>query len=436
MNRVKAVLIGAGQRGKDAYATYAHGHPGDICFVGVCEPNEQRREIFCKEHGIPEDMSFASWEDFFARSYDIDAVLICTQDHMHFAPASQALEKGYHVLLEKPMSNTPEECVALGELAQHSGKIFSICHVLRYTPFFVTLKKLLDSGEIGQLISISHNENVAYWHQAHSFVRGNWRNSESSSPMIVAKSCHDMDILLWLAGADCLRISSFGMLSHFKEEQAPKGSPQYCLDGCPAQDECLYYAPHMYIEKKDTWQGKVFRSVVTEDAERDDAVLEALRSGPYGRCVYHCDNNVVDHQVVNLEFANEVTASFSMTAFTNECTRTLKLMGTKGEIRGAMEKNEIEITRFGSGTKETICFDQSAHGHNGGDHGIMRDFVKQVREHGTYESRTSASQSVQGHLIAFAAEKSRVENEVITLSQYKNSVVINAQSLLTEMERD
>lgn len=426
MNPVKIVLIGAGQRGKDAYATYALEQPREVNFVGVCEPNDRRRENFCKDHGIAEDMSFASWEQFFTTSYDIDAVLICTQDHMHFEPASEALKKGYHVLLEKPMSNTPEECVRLGELAQNNQKIFSICHVLRYTPFFMTLKKLIDTGKIGRLITIQHNENVAYWHQAHSFVRGNWRNSHTSSPMIVAKSCHDMDMLLWLAGADCLRISSFGGLTHFKEEHAPKGAPLYCLDGYPVQDECLYYAPRQYIHEKDTWQSKIFRSVVTEDAERDEAVLEALRNGPYGRCVYHCDNDVVDHQVVNLEFANEVTASFTMTAFTNECTRTLKLMGTLGEIRGAMEKNEIEITIFGSETKEIIPLDQSTHGHNGGDHGIMRDFVKQVQEKGTYESRTSASQSVQSHLIAFAAEKSRVDKQVITLSEYQQSLEIEA----------
>lgn len=420
MEPIKAVLIGAGQRGMDVYAAYALEHPGEIRFVGVCEPDEQRRREFMQLHGIEEHMGFSGWEAFFDGRTEADAVLICTQDQMHFEPAQKAIALGYHVLLEKPMAVDPVECMQLGDMAKAAGNVFSICHVLRYTPFFHRLKQLLEEGRIGQLISIQHNENVGFWHQAHSFVRGHWRRADMSSPMIVAKCCHDMDMLLWLADADCLRVSSFGSLTHFREEHAPPGAPLRCLDGCPVQEECPYYAPRVYLGT-DNWQGSVFRSVVSREGDAS-SVMRALYDGPYGRCVYRCDNDVVDHQVVNLEFANGVTAAFTMSAFTPDCTRTIKLMGSLGEIRGAVEKNEIELTSFVTGTRETIRFNQSAGGHSGGDEGIMRDFVKQVRAGRQGSSRTSAEVSVQSHLIAFAAEAARLRNQVVELEDFRGKL--------------
>ena len=207
---------------------------------------------------------------------------------MHFEPAIKALEKGYHVLLEKPMSPDPQECVIMGQYAEKYNRVFSICHVLRYTPFYQKVKQLLVDGEIGHLVSIQHTENVEYRHQSHSFVRGNWRNFETSSPMILAKSCHDMDILLWLAGADCTKVSSFGSLTHFRSESAPEGAPKFCLDGCPVQDECPYYAPKIYLEKED-WETMFRRRIISND-DSYEGVLKVLKDGPYGRCVYHRDD--------------------------------------------------------------------------------------------------------------------------------------------------
>ncbi|MBP3965838.1 Gfo/Idh/MocA family protein [Paenibacillus lignilyticus] len=423
MNTVRAVLFGAGQRGMHSYATYALEHPEELQFVGICEPNDKIRENFRLLHGIAPEMSFETWEHFFDRGYDagVDAVFICTQDDMHFEPAVKALELGYHVQLEKPMSNSPDKCFVLGEIAKQHKKVFTICHVLRYTDFFGTIKGLLDEGKIGQLISIQHNENVAYWHQAHSYVRGNWRNSEMSSPMILAKSSHDLDILLWLAGSDCTKLSSFGGLTHFKAENAPPGATKRCLDGCAVADTCPYFAPKIYIDWKDSWQGSVLRAVVCRE-DSDEAVMKALETGPYGRCVYHCDNNVVDHQVVNMEFANEVTASFTMCAFTKNESRTLKLMGTKGELRANMEKNEIELSWFGVNETETIVIDAAAKGHGGGDHGIVRDFVRQIREGSQQQSLTAAHNSVQSHLMAFAAEQSRLTNSVVIMEDYREKL--------------
>ena len=417
MKKVTAVLIGAGQRGAHAYAPYALKHPEELEFVAVAEPIPERREHMQKTYHIPEENCFTSWDELVAQPRMADVALICTQDRMHFEPTMKALELGYHVLLEKPMSPDPKECLEMGAYSEKHQRVFTICHVLRYTPFFQTLKKLLQEGRIGQLISIQHNENVGYWHQAHSFVRGNWRNSKETSPMILAKSCHDMDILLWLAGDHCVSLSSFGDLTHFKKQNAPKGAPRRCTDGCPVEKECPYFAPRLYLTENTGWP----TSSISEDVSLEGR-KKALEEGPYGRCVYRCDNDVVDHQVVNMQFANDVTAAFTMCAFTNEVSRTLKLMGTKGEIRGAMEKNEIEITDFLTGEKEVITIDPSNSGHGGGDFGLMKDFLEQVRQNGQGESLTSASISVQSHLMAFAAEQSRLQHRVISLEEFKKEV--------------
>ena len=416
MNKVTVAVIGAGQRGLN-YGDYALEYPLEVQVVAVAEPNASRRERFQNLHHITDNSCFINWQDLLAQPKLADAVLVCTQDKMHFEPAMQALQAGYHVLLEKPMSPRPAECVEMGAYAEETDRIFAICHVLRYTNFFATLKRLLDEGSIGRLISIQHNENVAFWHQAHSYVRGNWRNTAESSPMILAKSCHDMDILLWLAGADCNSVSSFGSLTHFKAENAPAGAPLRCLDGCPVSDTCVFYAPRVYLTGNKGWPA----STVSNDLSVE-GLTRALQEGPYGRCVYHCDNDVVDHQVVNIEFANEVTAAFSMCAFTSDISRTLKLMGTKGEIRGIMsrDKSEIEIIDFATRTSKLINaqVEGGAHGHGGGDFGVMRDFVHLIQSSGQKKSLTSASLSVQSHLMAFAAEESRQTRSIIQLAEF------------------
>ncbi|MBD2867880.1 Gfo/Idh/MocA family protein [Paenibacillus arenilitoris] len=414
MKPITVALIGAGLRG-GVYTGYALHHPLDMKVVAVAEPDAERRVRLQRDHGIEDERCFEKWEDLLAGEAIADAVLICTQDKMHFEPTMRALAAGYHVLLEKPMSASYDECVQMQEQAEKHRRVLTICHVLRYTRFFQTLKDLLDDGVIGRLMSIQHNENVGYWHQAHSFVRGNWRNSGESSPMILAKSCHDLDILLWLAGADCTSLNSYGALSHFKADQAPEGAPLRCLDGCPAADDCAYYAPKVYLTSNPGWMDMAVSNDLSYEAR-----YQALLTGPYGRCVYHCDNDVVDHQVVSMEFANEVTAVFTMTAFTEECSRTIKLMGAKGEIRGAMEKNEIEILHFGTGRRELITFtDQGGHaGHGGGDYGLMRDFVNVIRRNGSKDALTSAAKSVESHLMAFAAERSRLEKRVVRLDEF------------------
>lgn len=420
MKQVTAILIGAGLRGGYVYSSYALEHPNEFRIVAVAEPDPVRRREYAQKHQIPEELQFHSYEELLEKEKMADCAMVCTQDNMHFEPVVKALEKGYHVLCEKPMSTKAEEIMKMGEMAEKYGRELSICHVLRYSSFFMKLKELIDSGKIGKLMSIQHIERVGYWHHAHSFVRGNWRNAQESSPMILQKCCHDMDILLWLTGSKCRKVSSFGKLSFFKAENAPKDAPERCLDGCPHRDNCAFYAPKFYLEHpKAVEDGLIY--AVTPDI-RPEAVTEALKTGPYGRCVFHCDNTVVDHQVVNLEFENEVNVSFAMSAFTDRCAREIRVMGTKGEIVGNMEDGEIVAYDFLDSSVEKIQLHTPKTGHNGSDTRMMKEFVQLIAADGELKNRTNAAVSVESHLMALAAEESRLSGETIDFEAYKTSL--------------
>ncbi|MBU1144868.1 MAG: Gfo/Idh/MocA family oxidoreductase [Firmicutes bacterium] len=412
---IKAILIGAGARGIGVYGAYALNHSKEIQFIGVADPDIERRSYFSMQHHIAKTNQYSFYEDILKQPLMADVCFICTQDHLHIEPAKLALEKGYHVFLEKPMAITAKDCIYLGELAHKLEKKLMIGHVLRYTSFFSTIKDIIESGKIGKVMTIQHNENVSFWHQAHSYVRGNWRNVKTSSPMILAKSCHDLDILYWLVNSNPTQVSSFGELSYFKESEAPLDAPSYCMDGCPKENTCIYYAPKVYLKAPD-WM----KLPVSNDMS-DEGLLKALTKGSYGRCVYQCDNDVVDHQVVIIEFENEVTASFTMTAFTHENTRTIKVMGTLGEIRGHMEKNEIEVYQFGIDEPIVMNLESTEYGHSGGDFGIMKAFVHLI-EVGDNTSITSEKASIESHLLAFAAEKSRLEKRTINFADYVKGI--------------
>ena len=404
MKQVTAVLVGAGARGQ-VYAEYARQHPEELRIVAVAEPRQDRRELACRAHGVGPERSFSSWEPLLEKPRMADAALICTLDGLHTAPALAALEKGYHVLLEKPMSNSEAECRAIAAAAERGGRVLCVCHVLRYTPFYATLKRLVDEGAVDEVAALAQIENVGYWHHAHSFVRGNWR-SGAVSPMILQKSCHDMDILLWLVGRRCERVASFGSLRHFDAAHAPKGAPARCLDGCPASGSCPYYAPRIYLTENVGWP----TDMLTTDLSREGRE-KALREGPYGRCVYRCDNDVVARQVVNLEFEGGAVASFAMTAFTTDMARQLKITGTGGQITADMNTGRISLHRFGQADPQVIPVEAppetNNYGHGGGDYYLMRDFVRAVRQGGA-QMLSSAQASLQGHLICFAAERSRL----------------------------
>ncbi|MFC7392075.1 Gfo/Idh/MocA family protein [Scopulibacillus cellulosilyticus] len=418
MKKLSAVLLGAGDRGAHAYGPYAISYPNELEFVAVADPNEERSYTFAQTHQIDKNNVYDSWTEVLDRPKLADIMVICTLDRMHFKPTIRALEKGYHVLLEKPMSPHPDECIKMAQAAEQNNRLLSIGHVLRYTPFWSSMKRVIDEGKIGEIVSIQLNENVGYLHMAHSFVRGNWNNSDVTSPMILQKSCHDMDILSWLIGKPCLRVSSFGSLKHFRKENAPEGSAPFCLDGCEVYNECPFYAPRFYLGEGKGWARKI-----TDDTSRE-GIIEALRTGPYGKCVYQSDNNVVDHQVVNLDFQGGATATFSMCGFTHNITRNIQVMGTKGEIRGYMETNSFTIYDFLTKEENEIRVHRPTSGHGGGDTELMRNFLHEVRHFQGHQGLTSAHTSTESHMMAFAAEKSRLdEGKPINLLDYKEQLV-------------
>jgi predicted dehydrogenase len=458
---MSALLIGAGERGYSSYAPYALKHPDELRFVAVAEPHEVRRLRFASAHGIPPKNQFHNWEELLNSKPMADVALICTQDHMHVSPAQKALEAGYHVLLEKPMAVTLPDCLKLVKTAEKTGNILQICHVLRYTPFFSTLHEIIQSGRLGEIISVEHRENVVYWHMAHSYVRGNWRNSQQACPMILAKCCHDLDLLFWNLGR-CKKLSSFGSLKYFRNENAPAGAPERCLDGCPASNDCPWYAPRLYLEYIPLYQTarlsssrtdrlgaallldhpnltKAIKkiippfekavdyrgwpiSVISEDSSLE-ARLSALENGPWGRCVFHCDNDVVDHQVVNMELENGSTAVLVMHGHSHEDGRTMRYEGTRATLRGRFLSgldDSLEIHDHGSGRKEKIKFPARNAKHGGGDEGLMAAFIQSAR--GNREILTSARASLESHLMAFAAEQARLEGKIIDLSSVRQQI--------------
>lgn len=408
------VLLGAGQRGM-IYAQYAHQRGHGIAAVAEIDP--VKREIAQKEFQIPADKCFSDARELLAEPKLGDAAIIATMDRDHFCQAMPAMEKGYHLLLEKPISPEPEETLAIEEKARDTGRRVVVCHVLRYSPFFREIKKQLDAGAIGRIVTVQHNENIGNFHFAHSFVRGNWRRSDMASPLIMQKSCHDMDLLAWLIGSGCRQVSSFGSLAYFKPENAPDGAADRCAD-CPFQDSCRFSAYKAYLPVRGNWPAAVLTENQTEEGLR-----EAIRTGPYGRCVFRCDNNVCDHQVTALEFDNGVTAAFNLSAFTNRIARTLKIMGEDGELRANEYTNEIEITRFTPNgvaqcESRVIRPDLTTTGHGGGDGGIMEDFLS-LLEGRQAEAATEIRFSVESHMMACAAEKARLTGAVVNIADFR-----------------
>ncbi len=407
---MKLIIIGTGSRG-GVYAKYAKKHDAEI--VAVADPNEERLNNFAQKYNVSNNGLYKSWEEALVPDKYADAVIITTPDKVHYEPTMAALEKGYNVLLEKPMSPNEQECRNIVSKAEEKGLILMVCHVLRYSPFFEKLKDLIDSGRIGQIVNFQLTENVVYWHFAHSFVRGIFRNEAISSPWILAKSCHDLDMITYLMGKKCKSVVSKGNLMYFTEENAPEGAPDYCLDGCPHEKTCPYFAPALYLKQitNVSWPSDVI-SVDTSFASR----YEALKKGPYGRCVYRCDNDVVDHQSTVFEMEDGSTAAFNMIGFSSENTRTMRIYGTKGDIRAHQDKNEIEVFDFTTGKKEIVEIDSSttASGHGGGDERLFKDFLDSISGKPA-EQKTSASKSLQSHLMAFAAEKSRKGGRAVKL---------------------
>ncbi len=432
MRKIKLAILGCGNRGKDTFAPMAEQMPDRLEIVAAADPDPAKVQAMATRYHLVPDQCFDSAESFLAAEKCADAVLIATQDRQHVGHAIAALEKEYDILLEKPISPDLDECRRLLAAREKSGREIVVCHVLRYTPLFRKVKELLDAGVLGDVVSMSALENVGWFHMAHSFVRGNWRNSDQTSPMILQKCCHDMDLYLYLAGKKADRVSSFGNTFHFKAENAPGGAASRCMEAGACRKTCPFDAEKLYFDHKLIGYNQGVRgwplAVLTLDVTEEN-LRAALAKGPYGRCVYHCDNNVVDHQVLAVQMTDGSTFSFSMEGFSGETARHARFHGTKGEMTvymGPAEESKIEISYFTSEQKREVIWGKDLaddfSGHGGGDRQLMADFLDVISNPGGARpvGLTSLEQSMESHFLALAAEKSRVnDGETVDLASVR-----------------
>lgn len=404
MQKIRIAAIGVGNR-MNAYTEYALLHPEEMEVVAVVEPNELRRKEYQQRFSILENRCFSDFSDFFAQPKLADAIFLCTPDDLHYNPSLQALEKGYDILLEKPIAQSWQECVEIAEKADKLNRIVGICHVLRYHPYFIKIKELTQSGELGEIMSINHVEAVGVERMTHGFVRGLWRKREESNPMILSKACHDLDLLTWITERKCINVSSYGSLKWFKKENAPVGSTARCTDGCQVEAECPFSALNLYYRKK-----KWLRHFdIPEGVDIDETILNELKHGLYGRCVYRCDNNVVDHQVVSMLMEDAITINFTIDGFTKEGGRFTHIKFSMGEIYG----NEKYLTvRWLHPDKKDEIYDFSdfageCNFHGGADLNIVKDFIQAVRKGEASSLTTNIKSSLESHRIAFEIEKNR-----------------------------
>lgn len=431
-NKVKLAVIGAGNRYLFSYSPYIRKHSDTIELIAISDIIEDRINLVGDFHKLKKEQRFLDWKKMleYIKDKKVDGIFITTSDSDHYIPAMECLKQGYNLLLEKPISPNINECIDIVNLANEKKLIVMVAHVLRYTPFFRKIKKIINKGIIGDIQSIAHNENILSFHYAHSFVRGIWNNSNTSSPIILSKSCHDLDILLYLIGDDkeCVYVSSFGSLKHFKRENRPYGSTEICSNKCPIYKICPYSVDIYYHLMEKT---EISYATMVAPENTKEALSEKLKNGPYGKCVYYCNNNVCDHMSSIIEFNNGITATFSLSAFTDDMSRTIKVMGSHGQIRGNTENDVIEVSAFGRGNgnyknKDIKIYhplkeknNKENSGHHGGDDKFMSEFIEAIKEN--HNTDNSISIALKSHLIAFALEKSRLEHKVVRILDFINN---------------
>lgn len=418
---VKVAILGLGSRGATTYGDYLITL-NDVKISAICDIDKDKLNFYQNKYHVEKKDCFLNSEDFFKAGKLADILIIATMDQDHYSQAMKALDLTYHLLLEKPIALNLKQCLDIENKALKNNLYVVVCHVLRYSLFYKKIKEIVNSKILGNIININTTENVGYWHQAHSFVRGNWNNSNKTSPMILQKCCHDFDILNWIIDKKPLNVSSFGSLSLFKKENAPKDSSNYCYD-CKIQNNCPYNAVKYYVDsiKNDKDLGWPYDVVVLNPTK--DKVLAAIKNGPYGRCVYKCDNNVVDHQIVNIQYEDNITATHTMCAFSKDCYRDIKIFATRGDLIANTLNNTIIYHTFVDNKEFVIDVSKLTNdlsGHMGGDKLMINELLKLINKE-TSQLDSSIEKSVLSHVIAFAAEKSRInKGVVINLNEFKS----------------
>lgn len=406
----KISVIGLGNRGTEYMGFLKAFHSKKVELYALCDIRQQALDDISPKFSIPKERQFLSTDEFFSKGIISDALIIATQDASHYEITKKAILTGYkYILLEKPVSGVKGEYTELRDLAKENGVILIICHVLRYSNYYSKIKEIISSGKIGDIVTINHTENVGYFHFAHSFVRGNWHDEFASTPSILAKCCHDIDLIAWFMDSPCESVSSVGSLKYFNKENAPEGATPYCMGGCKAKKNCPYDAEALYITDP-FYKAKFIKYMgrtLTGKAKNSKAdIKNAIRSGDYGRCVFMCDNNVCDNQLVTMKFKNGAFAVLNMNGFSNKMFRESHIIGTKGELYGSGTKLKMHI--FGGRTTNVNTGALKVSGHVEGDMRIVSGFVKLVCGETTdLTDITTIDATMISHNIALAAEESR-----------------------------
>ncbi|XP_069991140.1 trans-1,2-dihydrobenzene-1,2-diol dehydrogenase-like isoform X3 [Penaeus vannamei] len=422
--KVTTVIVGAGNRGQN-YARYSEEYPDLLQIVAVAEPRQNRRENIQKIHSLPQERCYKDWEDLVKEPKLADCAIVATQDQDHLKPSVALAKLGYHILLEKPMAVSEEDCRAIYEACQEAGVMLAVCHVLRYHPPARKLKELIDSGVIGEVVNINHTEPVGFWHFAHSFVRGNWHNSKRSTFSLLAKCCHDVDLIAyWMGNKKCVKLSSFGSLHHFRKEKKPAGGGTRCLQ-CPIETKCPYSAKKIYLDPAPTkprWPMSPVCDIEDGPGGYLANLTKALETGPYGKCVYEVDNDVCDNQVVNFEFSDGATATLTMVAFTEHlCSRKAIVYGTHGQLTWDESKGHF-VEHYDFLSQSTTIHESDVPpplnwGHGGADYFLMKSFVEAVAAGDKDCILSGPKVSLETHLLTFAAEESRLSGAIVKPSE-------------------
>lgn len=404
---VKVAIIGYGNRGR-LYAKFMLTKPELFKVEAVIDGLDNKLKLAKKDFSLTDDSLFNSADDFFASDIVVDLLIVASMDKYHYVQTIQGLNKGFNILLEKPISTKLEQCLEIEKLAKEKNLKVVVAHVLRYTMFYKKIKEIIESRQIGEIIHFKQSENVGYWHFAHSYVRGNWADKEKTGPMILTKCSHDLDIIAWLMNKKVNKVSSFGSLSHVNLQNKPQEAAEYCKN-CTLNNICPFNAYRFYLNHGREW----LRAIIGDDLS-DEHIIKFLDNNQYSRCVYQCNNNVVDHQTVNILFEDNSTANLTMNAFSRYCYRDLHIFGTLGEIIADFEKRIIKVNVFAGKDYEidvNILTDDFT-GHGGGDNAMLLDFVNYILGNDYYNGLTTIDESVLSHVLAFAAEQSRLNNGI------------------------
>ena len=359
---LSVAFIGVGNRA----GKYLSCLPEDARVACLVDPDPVRLSQAAAKYGVPGSACFPDSETFFSVRREVDGVIITTPDRLHHGQAADAIRAGYPVLLEKPAAASQEEFDDLLAESERTGVPVSVCLVMRYHPYFRRIKEIVDSGEIGRILSIDHTESIGPDRMGHTFVRGLWSRKGLSGPIFLSKCSHDVDFLLWLAGGRALDVSSEGGLTKFKSDSAPAGAAMRCLD-CPL--DCPYSAVKLYRDRK-AW---VAGFDVPEGRTLEEVIEEELETGRYGRCVYHCDNDVNDRQEVRIRLDNGIRLRMRLDGVSPEEGRRIVIRGSDGVLRAQGVTLEV------NGRTEDFSALADSPLHAGADRLLVEDFIESLR---------------------------------------------------------